>query len=151
MVNSRLALTELDMNRADGKWSIAIDGTEYIAPVVIMAVGPLITKMKVAHHLMNEREVVITRSVVGILHKRICQRILVFRDQSTNLLNLSPFTGGTSLNLGLKDDAVQDMEDQSGHLDLTSINAALTEYLPGIGRYPSTRAHFYHCHKYPRR
>jgi hypothetical protein len=144
---SSCELPDLEIRRVGNNWSVRFDGYEFISPILILAVGPLVTRMPVAQNLIKNSEVQITRAVVGILHHRICQRILVFRDQDTNLLNVSPFAGGTSLNLGNQDETVQDPNDGDETLDLTAMNAALTEYAPGIARYPSLRAHFYYCHK----
>ncbi len=116
------------------------------ARALVAAVGALANKLPAPYKWTHP--VSAQRCTVAVLHKRVCNRMLVIRSSSSKFLNLVPFRGGTTINLGSRDRMMVDCDDQHiDELSLDEIAQSLNTYCPGLMRSNSTRMHFYVCQK----
>lgn len=83
--------------------------------------------------------------VVAVVHQRLCQRLLVVRTQSSQLMNLVPFSGGTTINLGARDRS-EDCDSELKDSDCDLIAQSLSACCPTL-TFKKLRTHFYVCHK----
>jgi glycine/D-amino acid oxidase-like deaminating enzyme len=149
MHESTVPLESWQVHRSGNKWILKNEETEVACGILIMAVGPLICKIAQHENLFQESLPGLQRATVGVIDKRICRDILVFRDPETGYLNLTPFPGLTTINLGAKDEHVRDCEESGPNQEqIRLIEEMLSLYCPGIEAIPnSVRATFYQCHK----
>jgi glycine/D-amino acid oxidase-like deaminating enzyme len=149
MYESSVPLESWQVHRTGNRWTLRNDQTEIACGILIMAVGPLICRMAQHESLFQQSLPGLQRATVGVIDQRICRDILVFRDSETEYLNLTPFPGLTTINLGAKDEHVRDCEEYPPNQEqIHLMEEMLSLYCPGIEAIPnSVRATFYQCHK----
>jgi glycine/D-amino acid oxidase-like deaminating enzyme len=158
---TNIPLHESELLKVDDRWFFRNSETEIASKIVVSTVGPLITQMPFHERLFPQYLPKIQRGVVGILNKRICNNILVFRDRATDFLNLTPFPGLTTINLGAKDREVNgcleqtggrgidgDTIDQVSGFDIDLMANQLSDFCPNLScPAAGIRSTFYCCHK----
>jgi len=103
IIDSQIPLVNMSVTRVRGIWTITTDSKTLRSPILICATGALIPQMarKLSPNLQMPFNV--TRCVVCVIHKRICDRIISFQDRVANLLTLVPFGSYTIAGMPLKD------------------------------------------------
>ncbi len=147
---SRCELAQLQISNDGHAWVVRDSTTEVTAPVLVCSSGALIPKMlsTIQGQTGMEYGIEVQKCVVAVLHHRICQRILVIRDRESNWLNLVPFTGGTTVNMGLVDESPAEVNDVEVPLSLyPEFVEKLRLFVPGMIRSVACGVHFYVCQK----
>jgi glycine/D-amino acid oxidase-like deaminating enzyme len=153
--STRANLYELEITFNDGLWTVR-DGGEVVAeaPVLVCAAGALIRRI-MNHILTKDSVLTLNKCLVAVLHDRICNRIIAVRGDTARGLNLVPFEGGTTVNLGELDRKTREFGDDSFHVgkipgkqpdEYQEIAEILNEFVPGL-KLRSCQAHFYVCQK----
>jgi hypothetical protein len=94
-----------------------------------------------------DEELKIDKCLVAVLHDRICKRIIAMRSEAARNLNLVPFDGGTTINLGALDQRTKEVSDDSLNPNrYQDIAEALNEFVPGL-KLKSCQTSFYICQK----
>ncbi len=139
---SNVALADLAISREQDRWVVDDGKRRITARVIIAAAGAHIPKMR---GLLNDPivESAVQYCLVAVLHQRLCNRIIVVRAKDSGFLNVVPFDGGTTVNLGSQDRF--DSKDLGPKLRKV-IAEKLTYFVPGL-RGMSCQAHFYVCEK----
>lgn len=139
---SKSGLKNIKVSRQD-RWMIKDQDFVATAQTLVSATGALIPEMREVLGDDDETEMKKDYCLVAVLHQRICNRIIVTRTLDSRLLNLVPFRGGTTVNLGSMDKP----HPREIGLKLYEFMAErLTQYVPGL-RQLECQAHFYICEK----
>jgi hypothetical protein len=139
---SNVALASLKISREQDRWVIDDEKKQITACIVVAAAGAHIPKIRdVLKDPVSETEV--QYCLVAVLHQRLCNRIIVIRAKDSGYLNLVPFEGGTTVNLGAHD--TSDPKDLGPKLRKVMAEK-LTYFVPGL-KGISCQAHFYVCEK----
>jgi glycine/D-amino acid oxidase-like deaminating enzyme len=140
-------LCELTITFNSGLWRIREDD-KIVAetPIIIFATGAL-TQTMMQYILKSNTALTLNKCHVAVLHDRICDRIVAFRSQRAQDLNLVPFEGGTTVNLGAIDRKTTDVNDDLFHSDFyQNFAETLDQFVPGL-KLKSCQANFYVCQK----
>jgi glycine/D-amino acid oxidase-like deaminating enzyme len=152
---SGVNLTELeDISRHHDRWRIKNNSFGVVdARAVVCAAGALNPWLL---NRVTERDdfggMTIQKCLVAVLNQRICNRIIVNRNFESNLLNLVPFVGGTTINLGLLDEESDSFTDTDSTRafrsdTLQTLSKKLNDFVPGLREMPGCEVHFYVCQK----
>jgi glycine/D-amino acid oxidase-like deaminating enzyme len=149
VLTSPVPLDHWQVRRLEDKWVITNDQTEITCQILVMAVGPAIHRMPERQRIFSKALPTLQRGTVAVIDQRICNNMLVFRERTSDYLNLTPFPGLTTINLGWKDVEVTDCTESNPPEDIIElVEEMLTEFCPGIKvRSNTVRATFYECHK----
>lgn len=151
-VHSSSEMSQWKIFRANDRWITRGSDFEVSSSMLIVTSGPLIATMSLGDRIFPEVKPDLQRSIVAIINRKLCNRMLVFRDEESHYLNLTPFSNLTTINLGAKDTAFSDSTDPAadniGDGERDVIAGALDEYCPQLltGR-ATIPAHFYQCQK----
>ena len=142
-LHSRCQLMELDIVRAGDVWRIN-DGERQIAqaPLVLSAIGALIPE-QLRRLTGHNGDVKKQTSLVVVLHKAICSRVISVRPKFGGTVDLSPSDDVTIVILG--DYATSRIDEVYG--STSEVAVALQTVLPAIVDWAPCGAHFYTCEK----
>lgn len=146
VADSKQALQSLRIERQNEYWIIRGNRIHIRAKVVIAAVGALANSL--TSPLSLQKPLQMQKCTVAVLHRRVCNRMLVVRSRNARFLNLVPFRGGTTVNLGLNDESLDACTDYDPPKEAPrQIAKSLALYCPGLARNKAIGAHFYVCQK----
>lgn len=142
-------LCELQYSRVGESWEIQDDQLRIRAQICVCASGALIPRFAdMFGGQVRQEPFQIQKCIVAVLHNPVCENIVVFRNPESNYLNLVPFEGGTTVNMGAKDSpnaAVDDVEISPDKLK--EFAEKLSLFAPGIKKSAPIACHFYTCQK----
>jgi glycine/D-amino acid oxidase-like deaminating enzyme len=149
-MQSACELKDLQFAPDGDSWEVEGGRVQIRTQMCICATGAMIPHFSDRASEISESRarMEIQKCVVGVLHKRICNRILVFRTPESGFLNLVPFRGGTTVNMGASDQS----QDSVLRTDIPkrmyrNIAEALARFTPGIRYQLPIGSHFYVCQK----
>ena len=144
---ARVSLCDLAITFDNGLWRVREDGlTVAEAPVIICATGAL-TRKTMQCILNTDCALNLDTCLVAVLHDRICNRIIAMRSEAAQYLNLVPFDGGTTVNLGALDRHTCDVSDDPFDDEhYQNISETLNDFVPGL-KLRSCQTNFYVCQK----
>jgi hypothetical protein len=149
-VQSKVEMNQWEIIRVDDRWISRCADFETDSRFVVVTAGPFATVLPIRNQLFPAEMPDLQQGVVGIINKRVCKRMLVFRDEASHFLNLIPFPNLTTINLGAKDVLIPDVRTARGvtDRDRDTIAGSLENYCPDLVRgYATISAHFYNCQK----
>jgi glycine/D-amino acid oxidase-like deaminating enzyme len=148
-LHSSQTLENLSIVKDGTDWVVKDEGFTIHASVVVCATGALVSKQYDRLRFISMEQPSIQKCIVGAFDTRLCNRVLVFRIPEAQWLNLVPFPGGTTINLGRRDEPTTDISDRSVPDNFfESLSDVLSFYAPGIARWRTpVRSHAYICQK----
>lgn len=140
-------LDNLEFRQLDGVWEIRDGGTSLHAANVVLASGPLLPNlMAKAFGVVVNAE--IKKCLVLALGQAVTSRLVMVRVPSTGLMNIAPYNGGTTVNLGRQDQPAASSDDVHIADQLVGdLLYQLEDWLPGIAAHIPLAARLYACQK----
>lgn len=140
-------LRHVKITRSAGLWKVEVGKMQHSAAIIVSAAGVLNASI-LAESFGDKYGLTMQKSVVGVIHQRFCENILLARRSDSSYLNVVPFAGGVSVNFGAFDVAVEDPNDHEPWANaLMDFGRQLTDFFPGLLKMPACQAHFYVCQK----
>jgi len=145
---STKSLDSLEIRFEDGSWTITDEEVSVRAQHTLCAIGALTPQMIKRLSPRSAHDLPIQKCLVSVFNRRICDRIIAFRSEEALGMNLVPFMGGTTVNLGNTDDAASDAADDWFDTEIYGRDFAetLSIFVPGLQEL-TCQASFYSCQK----
>ncbi len=148
-VNASNPLDQIDVVKEGSRWVVTDDTFAISSSVVVFATGALVLNQQEKWRFLAATEPNIQKCAVAAFDSRLCTRLLAFRIPEAQGLNVVPFRGGTTVNLGNRDFDTGDLFDRTIPLTFfESLSDVLSLYLPAVSRWRvPLRSHAYVCQK----
>ena len=131
-ISPKTSLADVHIEQSsDGEWMIRDKGIRLRARILVCASGALIPQI-FDQHVTNNMAFKIKDAVIVSIQQQVCTHIIAIQSEDAHLLNLSPFDGGTTANMGSLDDvAGLDVTTFSERV-LRAFGKTVTEFVPSL-------------------
>ena len=139
-------ITKLHLEKHEDRWRISDNANPVVrSKLLILASGAAMPDMLSRANPPINIEIPLQKSLVGVVHKRLCDRILSIRSEGAHGLSLAPFRDGTTVNLGAVDQPSVGSRDLNLAPEFSErLAETLKEYIPAA---LPCNIHFYGCQK----
>jgi len=138
---------QIDGHESSMHWEIVIKDCRFLAPIVVCTAGTLIPRVY-SKLTAQDFPGIVKKATVFTFHQRLCRRLVVIQDVRMHLLNLSPFSAGTTANMGgldLEADSACDADVEVGQIQY--LQEIITDFLPGFRSWIPCGLTVYICQK----